>query len=127
MAIKRKKLGDEHPYTAETESKLGYSLVMTGHDAEGLKLLDHALAVRVEKLGDEHDYTAETLHYRGLAYCARAKRTGTEADYLAAERDLKRALAIREKKLGPAHPKTKETIKALEQLKQIGTGLKPSI
>ena len=124
LAIYCKKLGDDHPSTADTETGLGFVLVMKGDAAEGMKLLDHALAARSQKLGDDHADTAETLHYRGLAYCAQASRTGSEADRQAAARDLKRALAIREKKLGPGHPKTEESRKALEELEQMAAARK---
>ncbi|HEX4823992.1 MAG TPA: CHAT domain-containing tetratricopeptide repeat protein [Candidatus Polarisedimenticolaceae bacterium] len=99
LAIRRDKLGDEHPSTALSLQNLAMALHETGRTAEAVPMLEQSMAIRERKLGPDHPDLAVSL-----SNLARVDyESGHAADALPL---IERALAIREAKLGPSHPDT---------------------
>jgi len=99
LAIREKRLGPNHPDTAETLNNLALLLRDEGNHAAARPLLERALAINEKTFGPEHAATATSLN--NLALLLR-----DEGDLATARPLFERALAIAEKTLGADNPAT---------------------
>jgi len=97
LAIRKKKLGPDHPYVAISLNNLGTLYRAQGRYADAEPLLKRALAIREKALGSDHPDVAQALN--NLAELYREQGRYGEAEPL-----YNHALAIKEKALGPDHP-----------------------
>ena len=109
LAIREKRLGPEHPDTAESLDDLAAHYWIQGKFALAEPLYQRALAIREKRLGPEHPDTAESLYHLALFYHSQVKAK----KYKEAESLYQRAIMIKEQKLGAMHP---GTIDALNKL-----------
>jgi Tfp pilus assembly protein PilF len=99
LALREKRLGPEHPETAETLNNLAVLFLDEGDNEAARPLFERALAINEKALGAEHPATATTLN--NLAQLLR------DQGNLAAARPLfERALAGVETAFGAEHPAT---------------------
>jgi tetratricopeptide (TPR) repeat protein len=106
LALREKRLGPEHPDTAETLNNLALLLRDEGNRAAARPLLEQALAINEKTFGPEHGATATSLN--NLALLLR-----DEGDLAAARPLFERALAAAEKTLGAEHPATAASLSNL--------------
>ena len=99
LALREKRLGPEHPDTAETLNNLALSLREEGNHEAARPLLERALAINEKALGPEHAATATSVN--NLALLLR-----DQGDLAAARPLFERALAGVEKAFGAEHPAT---------------------
>jgi CHAT domain-containing protein/tetratricopeptide (TPR) repeat protein len=99
LAIWQKVLGEQHPVTATSYSKVAACLNSQGKHNEALPLHQKALAIRQKALGEQHPDTAKS--YTNVAFCLGSQGKHTEALPL-----HQKALAILVKELGEQHPDT---------------------
>jgi tetratricopeptide (TPR) repeat protein len=99
LALREKRLGPEHPDTAETLNNLALSLREEGNHEAARPLLERALAINEKALGAEHAATATSVN--NLALLLR-----DQGDLAAARPLFERALASVEKAFGAEHPAT---------------------
>jgi len=99
LAIREKRLGPEHPHTAQSLNNLALLYKTQGKYEQAEPLYQRALAIREKGLSPEHPNTAQSLNNLAVLYYA-------QGEYEQAEPLLQRALAIRKKWLGPEHPNT---------------------
>jgi Tfp pilus assembly protein PilF len=111
VTIRERRLGSEHPDTAESLNDLAILLKAQGDLASARPLYERALAIREKALGPEHPDFAESLG--NLAVLLQA-----QGDFAGARPLFDRALAIRERALGPEHPTTAYSIIYLASLLQ---------
>ncbi|MEA2894150.1 MAG: hypothetical protein QOI05_4943 [Bradyrhizobium sp.] len=99
LAIEEKLFGADHPKTAGTLNKLGYTLMAQGNLAGARVYFERSLALREREYGPDHPNTASNLHNLGSLL----RELG---DFAAARPYCERALAVNERSLGPDHPTT---------------------
>ena len=109
LALAEKKLGPDHPETADLLSNLALLLHKQGKHAEAETLHQKALRIRENSLGTEHPKVATSLNNLALLY--RDQGRNAEAQEL-----WERSVAIVEKAFGPEHPKTALRISNLADL-----------
>jgi serine/threonine-protein kinase len=97
LAIRRQRLGGDHPLTASSISSLATLLRDRDSVAEAETLFREALGIRKRILGEDHpDYAKSVV---GLAYTLQK-----EGKYDEAEAAFRQGLAINLKRYGPKHP-----------------------
>ena len=99
LALREKRLGPDHPDTAETLNNFALSLREEGNYEAARALLERALAINEKAFGPEHAATATSVN--NLALLLRDQR-----DLAAARPLFERALASVEKSFGADHPAT---------------------
>jgi tetratricopeptide (TPR) repeat protein len=99
LALREKRLGPDHPDTAETLNNFALSLREEGNYEAARALLERALAINEKALGPDHAATATSVN--NLALLLRDQR-----DLAAARPLFERALASVEKSFGVDHPAT---------------------
>jgi tetratricopeptide (TPR) repeat protein len=99
LALREKRLGPEHPDTAEILNNLALSLREEGNHEAARPLFERALAINEKALGSEHAATATSVN--NLALLLR-----DQGDIAAARPLFERALASVEKAFGAEHPAT---------------------
>ncbi|HET6884279.1 MAG TPA: tetratricopeptide repeat protein [Pirellulales bacterium] len=104
LALRRKLLGEKHPYTAASHNRLATVLDAQEKHADAQPLFEKALALYCELLGEQHPHSGEThmqiavnLHAQGKYADARRRLLQAAASYEAgrlsvAERGLERAV-----------------------------------
>jgi CHAT domain-containing protein/tetratricopeptide (TPR) repeat protein len=97
MAIRRERLGDKHPLTANCLNNLGNLYLDRGDARAAERAHREALSIRREVLGDEHPDVAASLN--NLAVCLQV-----QGEHAAAEHLLGEAIAIRRRCFGEVHP-----------------------
>jgi serine/threonine protein kinase/Tfp pilus assembly protein PilF len=99
VALRRERLGPDHPETLDAENLLGVTLQDRGELAEAEPLLRRSLEIRRRVLGPEH---AETLGAENnLGELLREEGRLAEAEAL-----FRHGLEIRRRTLGPENPRT---------------------
>jgi tetratricopeptide (TPR) repeat protein len=106
LAVRRKVLGEEHPYTAASSNNLAHSLNAQGKYAAAEEGSRQALAIRRKTLGEEHPDTA--AGYYNLASILNA-----QGRFAAAAEGYRQALAVNRKTLGEEHPQTARSYNGL--------------
>src|SRR3984957_19554588 len=99
LALREKRLGPDHPDTAETLNNFALSLREEGNYEAARALLERALAINEKAFGPEHAATATSVN--NLALLLRDQR-----DLAAARPLFERALASVEKSFGADDPAT---------------------
>jgi CHAT domain-containing protein/Tfp pilus assembly protein PilF len=111
LAICKKILGEQHPFTATTFNNLGFLLQAQGDLAAARPYLEQALAIRKKVQGEQHPDTATAFNNLGQLLQA-------QGDRAAARSCLEHALAIRTKVQGEQHPETAQSLNNLGLLLQ---------
>ncbi|HEY1017081.1 MAG TPA: tetratricopeptide repeat protein, partial [Herpetosiphonaceae bacterium] len=109
LAIRERRVGADHPTTAQSLNNLAALLRDTGAVSAALPLAERALAIRERQLGPDHLATARSL----ITLSTLLRATGAYATALPL---AERALAIRERRLGPTHPSTARSLGNLAAL-----------
>jgi tetratricopeptide (TPR) repeat protein len=109
LAIRKKQLGLENRWTADSLNNLAVLYVDMGAYAKAEPLYQQAFKIYKELLGPDHPDTAATTDNLAGLY----KHMG---DYVKAEPLYQQALKIRKKTLGPDHPKTATSLNNLAEL-----------
>jgi tetratricopeptide (TPR) repeat protein len=99
LALRKAKLGPDHPDTLMSKYNLARSYTVVGRYAEAIKLCEETLALQKAKLGSDHPETLRCMHNLAETYSA----LGRHADALKLHEE---ALSLRKAKLGPDHPDT---------------------
>jgi tetratricopeptide (TPR) repeat protein len=99
FALKKTKLGSDHPDTLRTASALARGYDALGRHVEAVKLGEETLAFQKTKLGPDHPDTLRCMN--NLVHTYQALGRHDEALKLS-----QRTLALRKSKLGPDHPDT---------------------
>ena len=99
LALRKAKLGPDHPDTLVSMNNLANSYDALGRHAEALKLREETLALRKAKLGPDHPDTLLSMYNLANFYEA----LGRHAEALKLHEET---LALRKAKLGPDHPDT---------------------
>ena len=99
LALRKARLGPDHPDTLGSMHNLALCYSVTGRPLDALKLYQDTLALNRAKLGPDHPSTLLSMH--NLAVCYRDVARHAEAATL-----LEQALALWKVKLGPDHPRT---------------------
>ncbi|KAG8790734.1 hypothetical protein FRC12_011179 [Ceratobasidium sp. 428] len=94
MAIRKRKLGDEHADTLESMHNLATTYFDQERLEESEQLDLHVMAIRKRKLGDEHADTLESMHHLAMTYFEQGRLEESE------RLDL-HVMAIRNRKLLP--------------------------
>lgn len=97
--IRKRILGEMHPFTARSLDNLGHFQTATGEYAAARLSLEQTLRIFKNAHGEEHADTARTTHNLGMLFVA-------QGDYATARPYLERALQIRKKVLGMEHSDT---------------------
>jgi len=108
LALRKAKLGPDHPDTLASMNNLAYNYADLGRQAEALKLREETLALRKAKLGPDHPDTLWSMHNLANSYAD----LGRQAEALKLREET---LALRKAKLGPDHPDTLLTMGNLAQ------------
>jgi tetratricopeptide (TPR) repeat protein len=109
LAIDEKRLGAEHPDTAQSLNNLAFLYTREGRYEQAEALYRGALASCVLVLGAEHPDTAQSLNNLALLYTREGK-------YEQAEPLYQHALTMYEKRLGAEHPDTAQSLNNLALL-----------
>jgi tetratricopeptide (TPR) repeat protein len=99
LEIRRRLLGEDHPFTAEGYHNVAYSLHAQARYAAAQPLYEKALEIHRRLLGEDHPQTATI--YNNLAFNLNA-----QGKYLAAQPLLEKALEIKRHLLTDDHPDT---------------------
>jgi CHAT domain-containing protein len=102
LEIRRRLLGEDHPYTAQSYNNFAMNLDAHGKYAEAEPLYREALEIRRRLLGEDHPYTGQS--YNNVAMNMKA-----QGKYAEAERLFRKALEIRRRVLGEDHPYTAQS------------------
>ncbi|MBL8799520.1 MAG: tetratricopeptide repeat protein [Planctomycetia bacterium] len=102
--------GEDHFFTATSDSNLAGTLYDLGRFAEAEEPFRRALAVRQKVLGDYHPYTVMSLHNLGGCLLAQGK-------YVEAEPLFRETLQARRQLLGDLHPETAHVYTNLASLR----------
>jgi len=108
LALRRAKLGADHPSTLISMSALGDSYEALSRHAEALKIRQENLALRKAKLGPDHPETLSSMNNLADSYAA----LGRDADALKLREET---FALRRAKLGADHPDTLITMSQLAE------------
>nr|MDJ0601048.1 CHAT domain-containing protein [Crocosphaera sp.] len=73
LAIRKQKLGENHPSTAQSLNNLAGLYSFQGRYTEAEPLYQEALAIRKQKLGENHPSTANSLNNLAFLYQAQGK------------------------------------------------------
>ena len=103
LGLREKRLGPDHPDTAEILNNLGLSLREEGDDAKARVMLERALAINDRTLGAEHAATVTVVN--NLALLLR-----DQGDIAAARPLFERAVKGAEKLFGDQHPATAASV-----------------
>jgi hypothetical protein len=106
LALRKAKLGPDHPDTLSSMHSLANSYDALGRPAEALMLREHTLALRKAKLGPDHPDTLSSMHSLANSYTA----LGRQAEALQLR---EHTLALRKAMLGPDHPDTLSSMPGL--------------
>lgn len=106
---RERRLGPDHPATAQSTDQLARRLQSRGDHDEALLLFERVLAIREQTLGPEHPETAFSLSNLGGLLSEQGR-------HARARPLLERALAIVERVLGPDHPETATALNNLALL-----------
>ena len=80
LALRKVKLGPDHPYTLASMNNLANSYEVLGRLAEALKLREETLALRKAKFGPDHPDTLASMSNLASSYEAlRPARRGPQA------------------------------------------------
>ena len=99
LALKRSKLGPDHPNTLSSMNNLAASYDAAGQTDRAMKLYEETLALQKAKLGPDHPDTLASMSNLAESYAAAGQT----------DRALKlfeETLALQKAKLGPDHPDT---------------------
>ncbi len=99
LAMRKAKLGPDHPDTLTSMNNLANSYDALGRQAEALKLREETLTLRKAKLGPDHPDTLTSMNNLAISYSA----LGRQAEAL---KLLEETLTLQKAKLGPDHPDT---------------------
>jgi CHAT domain-containing protein/tetratricopeptide (TPR) repeat protein len=102
LDVRRKALGEDHPYTAASYNNLAFSLQAQGKYPEAQPLFEKALAIWRNALGEDQPLTA--TGYNNVAFNLKSRGKYAEAQPL-----YDKALALRCRVLGESHPDTAES------------------
>jgi tetratricopeptide (TPR) repeat protein len=102
FTIRRKLLGEDHPFTGLGYSNVAFILNALGRYAEAEAGLRNGLAIHRKGLGEEHPDTARAYNNLGHNLQLQAKYAEAEASY-------RKALAIDRKMLGEENPDTAQS------------------
>ena len=97
LSLRKKVLGEEHPYTADSYNNIGTIYDDLGEHEKALEYYQKALDIRKIVLGEDHPYTADSYNNIGAIY------NDIDENQKALEFHLK-ALSIRKQALGEDHP-----------------------
>ena len=111
LAIRKAKLGNNHPDTASSLNNLAALYDSQGRYSEAELLYKQALAIWKKQLGDNHPLTATSLNNLAGLYDSQGRYSEAEPLY-------KQALAIRKAQLGNNHPDTASSLNNLAELYQ---------
>jgi tetratricopeptide (TPR) repeat protein len=103
LALRRAKLGPDHPDTIRSMADLANSYARAGRRDEALKLGEEALARRKAKLGPDHPDTLRTMAALANSY----DEAGLRDEALRLREEV---LSLRKAKLGPDHPGTLQSM-----------------
>ncbi len=106
LAMRRKVLGDEHPYVSSSLHNVAVAKQSQGDYAGAEPLLRESLAIARKVYGEEHHKVASDLN--SLANVLQSRK-----DYEAAESLFREALVMRRATLGEEHPKVAVTMNSL--------------
>jgi CHAT domain-containing protein/tetratricopeptide (TPR) repeat protein len=109
LSIQREVLGERHPNTITSLSRLGKLLLDQENLAEARPLLERVLRLRQEVLGERHPDTIGSLSSVGMLLAREGKLD-------AARPELERALRLYEEELGETHPYAMTSMDNLAQL-----------
>jgi tetratricopeptide (TPR) repeat protein len=115
LAIREKRIGPEHPFTASSLNYLGLSLEAQGKLTEATALYRRALTIREKARGLEHPVTLRTIE--DLARALEAQGEFEEARSL-----VERILHGLEKLYGAEHPSTHKPRESLKRLRPPARG-----
>jgi tetratricopeptide (TPR) repeat protein len=99
LALRKAKLGPDHPDTLSTRRRLAYAYAVLGRYADAVKLGEEALALFKARLGSDHPDTISCMNSLTSIYY-------TAGRYADCVRLGEQALALAKAKLGPDHPST---------------------
>jgi tetratricopeptide (TPR) repeat protein len=99
LALRKGKLGPDHPDTLQSMSDLASSYAAPGRHAEALKIREETLALRKAKVGPGHPDTLDSMNGLAQSYFA----LGRHADALQL---FEKTLPLRKANLGPDDPDT---------------------
>ena len=99
LALRKAKLGPDHPDTLASMTSLANSYTALGRHAEALKLREETLALMKAKLGPDHPETLGSMHNLAISYAA----LGRHAEALKLKEET---LTLKKSRLGPDHPGT---------------------
>ncbi|MBT8068775.1 MAG: tetratricopeptide repeat protein [Gammaproteobacteria bacterium] len=97
LALREKRYGPEHPFTARAENNIGTLMYSLGRTEEAKHFYETALVKRKKVFGEEHAEVAESLYNVGLVY-GELEQTNVALDY------LNQALRMDIDQLGDTHP-----------------------
>ncbi len=106
LALKKAKLGPDHPETLHSMDNLAFMYSGLGRNQEALKLHEEALALRKSKLGPDHPHTLFSMTSLAVNYSALGRHT----DALKLNEET---LALQKAKLGPDHTDTLKSMPLL--------------
>jgi tetratricopeptide (TPR) repeat protein/tRNA A-37 threonylcarbamoyl transferase component Bud32 len=99
LALKKAKLGPDHPDTLASMDNLATSYAAVGRYADALKLYEETLQLCKAKLGPDHPNTLATMNNLSTSYAAVGR-------YASAVKLNEETLALMKAKLGPDHRDT---------------------
>jgi len=111
LLLKEKRLGVEHPDTADSLNSLGKLYYKKGLYSKAEPLYQRTIAIRGKALGAEHTSTETSLNNLALLY----EKQGL---YSKAEPFALRSLSIRDKELSTEHPDVRNGLNILATLYQ---------
>ncbi|MBD2221138.1 CHAT domain-containing protein [Calothrix sp. FACHB-1219] len=106
LIIRKKALGNEHPFVATSLNNLAFLYSSQGRYADAEHLYRQALDMRKRLLGNEHPDVAGSLNNLALLYSSQGR-------YADAEPLLRQALDMRKQLLGNEHPDVAESLNNL--------------
>jgi len=92
LSVTRSRLGEEHPYVADSLNNLARLYYSQGKYSEAERLYEEALAMSKRLLGEEHSDVADSLNNLGLLYKSQGRYPEAESLYIEALEMTKRLL-----------------------------------
>jgi tetratricopeptide (TPR) repeat protein len=109
LELRKRLLGEEHPYVATSLNNLAFLYHSQGRYAEAEPLYLQALELRKHLLGEEHPYVATSLNNLAVLYRSQGRYAEAEPLYL-------QALELRKRLLGEDHPYVATSLNTLAGL-----------
>jgi tetratricopeptide (TPR) repeat protein len=81
LALRKVKLGPDHPDTLVSMNDLALSYAALGRHADALKFLEETLALRKAKLGPDHPDTAATIYDIACVHSRMIPKSGDGAKH----------------------------------------------